>query len=183
MTSAFKRVKVQLNDIAKAERAFDRERRKKCDWEDPEDVALYKQEQYQALRLAVLNELVPTRVCPGPCGQLRLSSREWVVSTDRKAAMCRRCFHNRYNKPGGAQILDLVLFPATMTRYKLDGGSLTLARVKTELSVRAFAHRAGWSLSYQRKLEDVSSTVNEATARAIITVLQECGVTTKDILQ
>lgn len=182
MDNQFKRVRKQLDDAERAERAHEREIRRKCDWEDPEDVAAYRQEKHAETRLAVLNELVPTRVCPGPCGQLRLSSREWVVSKDRRAAMCRRCFHNRYSKPGGVQVLDLTLFPTVVTRYKLDGEALTRARAATKLSVRAFAHKAGWSLSYQRKLEAAAETVNEANAKTIITVLQDCGVITKDVL-
>lgn len=182
MTNQFKRAREQLSNAEKAEKAHLREVLKKCDWEDPEDVALYLQEKYLAKRLAVLNELVPTRICP-ECKQLRLSSREWVVRKDRKGALCRRCFHGAENKPGAKQLLNLVLFPKVVTRYKLDGGALTQARAKTGLSVRAFAHKAGWSLSYQRKLEDISETINEDNAKAIITVLQECGVTTKDTLQ
>ncbi len=79
--------------------------------------------------------------------------------------------------------MDVTLFPEVVTRFKLSGGALTSARLKANLSTAAFAQRAGWSLSYQRKLEGQSDTVNEETARTIIQVLQEHGVTTKDTLQ
>jgi len=77
--------------------------------------------------------------------------------------------------------MDAVIFPESETRFVIDHRAMTLALSKTGLSTREFARRAGWSRSYQRKIEsgDVR-TVTEENAKVILQVLREAGVRTRD---
>lgn len=180
MSEEFKRARGILDSTEQARRAHARELLKKCDWSNPEDYAEYKSDKYLSKRLAVLDNLVPTRRCPA-CSDIKLSSREWVVNADKTAAMCRKCFHGQKTNPTEQQTMDIAIFPQTITRYRLDRDALTRARCAAGLSPGAFARRAGWSLTYQRRLEENVETVDADKVTVILTVLKESGVMTKDL--
>jgi hypothetical protein len=50
----------------------------KCEWNNPAERAAFIREQLREQRLAWLDLLVPTRVCPS-CGQIKTSSRSWCI--------------------------------------------------------------------------------------------------------
>ena len=75
------------------------------------------------------------------------------------------------------------VFVEKEVRYKIDGAALLASRAAVKLSRRTFAKRAGWSVSWQQKLEtgDVM-TVAQETAEVILLTLQEAGSTIKEEL-
>ena len=104
-----------------------------------------------------------------------------MIDRRESQAACRSCFQRLYPDPRKVVTMDARIFPKSETRFTVDAASLLSAIAKTGLSTREFARRAGWSRSYQRKLEagEIRS-VTEANADVILTVLREAGVTTKD---
>ena len=78
--------------------------------------------------------------------------------------------------------MDVTLFPECIVRYSIDSKAIRLARGKAGLSMREFSRRCGWTDGYQRKIED-GGTISEETAKAILQVLREAKVVTKDVLQ
>jgi len=181
MKNEFKDAKHRLHDLHIAEEEWERLLQSRCDWDDPEDVSHYRSTSRFQLRMDTLEKLVPSRVCPR-CRHLKLKSRSWVLSKSRKAIICRSCFFRSFPVRNEVITMDVVLFPEIITRFSIDRKALLRARLRSGLSVREFARRAGWSEGYQRKLESSTSSVSEETAKTLLQVLREASVVTKDIL-
>ena len=160
-----------------------KEKFKRCDWADATDVAFYVQDMRSEERKRVLDELVPKRICPY-CSNLKINSKSWVVSKDKKKAMCRGCFMRKVpdRKLVASSRVDLQIFTPQL-RYRVDGHKIMLARSRADVSAYEFASHAGWASSYQYKLEDGTvRTVSAESAETILEVLARFGYYTKDEL-
>lgn len=158
-----------LAGAEKADAAHQRHTERKCDWDDPTDVALYRSELRGEDRQSLLDALVPDRYCP-LCQQLFIESRQWVLSKNRTKAMCRSCYQTRLHGEGS---YSLDIFSNPELRYTVDGKKLVESRQALGVSQRKFAEKAGWSHGYQHKLESGPiRTVSAAAADTVIEVLQ-----------
>lgn len=138
---------------------------RKCDWADPDEVALYKERVRLEVRLAAIDQV--KRVCPN-CGEVKEDPRQWVVKEDGSEVLCRSCFQVQSGRPPGE------IFSSKSVRYTLDPEQFSLARTRTRMSQRTFAERAGWSQPYQCALESGKyDTISEETAETILQVLRE----------
>lgn len=161
-----------------------KEREAKCDWGDPTDVLFYLAELRHTERNRVLDSLVPKRICPS-CGAVKCLSKSWVVSKDKKRAICRSCYMRKVpcKDLDETSKIPHSIFGEAEIRYKFDGTKFALARVYAEISAREFASFAGWSQSYQYKLESGKvASVNAETAETIMEVFARFGFYTKDEL-
>jgi len=179
----FKDASLRLQDYQNKVAQYERELGKKCDWENPEDVALHKHEMRFADRVDLLNLLVPNRICP-LCEKLRISSRSWVIKIDKKLAICRSCFQrNIPDKKVKRMEISRSLFSNITYRFDIDAFGLQAAREEANISEWEFARRMGWSHSYQCKIESGQvKTVDLITAESILGVFRENGFITKDCL-
>lgn len=166
-----------LAAIERAESDYLAELNRKCDWDDPNDVAQYRKEERMRVRNEILARVAPTRKCP-VCQQLKLDSVGWVISANCRKAMCRSCYFRKW--PEVVVNTPARLF-AEERRFAVDGTAIKSLREKIGCSVREFCRRAGWSRAYQRKIEAGEiRTVGDDTASVMLTVFKELGVTTRD---
>ena len=176
--SMFEDAKAILAGEAKARAELEKELARKCDWDDAEDVQLHRSEERMRERLALLEKLVPKRICVR-CGSGPFpDSRSWVINKSKKVAVCRRCFST---PPARLVVLDFTkLFGDAEVRYPLDGRVLVRMRESMGLTQSKFAELAGWSRVYQHKLEgDCVHTVSSEVAEVIVQVLRE--MSSKDV--
>lgn len=157
-----------LRDLEKAEEL------PSTNWDDPEDVAEYRRKQRQVFR----EQHIPhDRKCPS-CGLVVANLRSWVLSAGKP--ICRSCFHSNSKKKGRSRV-DAKIFSDPELRFPVNRAALISARQIAGLSKSEFAKKAGWSRSWQQKLENGSAkTVSEETVDVIMEVLSEHGVSTLD---
>lgn len=149
---------------------------RKCDWDDPDDVRVHRKIIRREKRESLLAELVPDRMCPG-CHEVRPSSRQWIVSLDEEVVICRSCYH-RAKEEVSLQDIGEEIFTEEL-RFIIDGRRLARLR---NISIREFAKRAGWTHTYQIRLESKVASVDSDVASTILEVLRSCGIVTKDCL-
>jgi len=181
--SMFRDARDQLQAIELAEKKFQRELFKKCDWNDPKDVAHYKKLKRIDARNRVIKRLCPDRKCPS-CGRIVLQTNSWVINKKESEAICRSCYFRLINNqvPDKVQELNYNIF--IPERYSINGQLLLQTREKTELSLKEFARLAGWGRSYQTKLENNEiKSISGDIVNILIAVLNDNGVTTLDTLK
>jgi len=172
-----------LEGLRLAENYYSVERFKKCDWDDPDDVSLYKSQKRIARRDETILRLCPDKRCPS-CGRIVLQSARWVISKDRNKVICKSCHQRLMNNkaPDSVEVFEYSIF--TPERYSINPQLLVQAREMSGLSLREFARRAGWGRSYQQKIEDGTiKTVSIDVVNILICVLNDSNVTTLDSLK
>lgn len=178
---SFKDVKKHFVGLKSIERRIKFNR---CEWDDPAEVALYARIARSSERNAQLDKLVKNRVCP-VCECLKIHSRSWVINKEGTEAICRACFY-RCNPPGDVDKtskIDVSIFSEKHVRYRVDHSKFTRARSVIRIGVAEFARNAGWSTSYQYKLEDGSvKTISADVADVILEVFARFGYFTNDEL-
>jgi DNA-binding XRE family transcriptional regulator len=177
----FKDAKSILDEAKRIEQYEERRRSRKCDWKDLADVAEYRKDQRYEEREKIILSVAPDRKCPS-CSRLVMELSRWVVSKSEKSACCRSCWDR--NKKSQAiekpkQFSRLIFRPDI--RCSIDRLAFLAAREEAGLTQSEFARRAGWSRSYQRKIEDgIVATVTVDTAETILVVLSEAKLDTPD---
>lgn len=168
----FEEARDVLAGLARANEELQRELGRKCDWDDPSDVAEHRADSRAKDRLAILDRLVKDRICPN-CGRGPLTdSQQWAVNYKKMMAVCRSCVGKTKTLPSEADLKSL--FGPVVKRYPLDGSVLLKLREGIGLTQREFARRAGWSAPFQCQLEiGEYHTVTEECATAIYQVLSE----------
>jgi len=138
-----------------------------CNWKDPEDIAEIR--RVKAIRRR-MSKVPQDGLCP-LCGRPVVFSGSWVLKGD---PCCRSCYHRRVKTTLETFNKDMIL--AEHVRYEMDHEVLVEARTFAGLSQREFAKQAGWTRSYQRKLETGGfQTVTDETMDVIFTVLAKFG--------
>jgi hypothetical protein len=138
-----------LAGVEEAQEKLRRDLERACDWENPEDVALYKKEKREGERRALLDRLVPDRKCR--CGVVVEQLSAWAINRSKTLAMCRSCYHSIESTD---QPMDVSkIFHTPIVRYGYDGEAIAIARKALGVNRRRFAYLAGWTYSYQQKLE------------------------------
>ena len=154
-------------------RWLEREIRRKADWFDPEDVAAWKKMERRKHRDRVLDRLLgKERRCPR-CGEQKIGPRQWVKQRGKDRIICRSCFQKLTPKSAGFMVPS---FARMVKYYVFDVEIFLQARVDSGLTMKEFARRAGWSYTYQRKIEhgDVKK-IDEAKLCTMIQVFHEQG--------
>lgn len=185
MENIFKQAKEILDGQKTAERIHEKEIRSDAiDWDDPFGVSEYYAIKNFQKRKDTIDAMVPTHICPF-CNKLVLSYRSWVISKDRKSICCRKCFHTGMVVTG-RKIIDArgrKIFGAHIPRVEFDGFQLICARELIGIKASAFAHMAGWSTSYQQKLENGTvKSVSLNVAEIILDTLEKFKCVTGDSL-
>lgn len=142
-----------------ANRKLERSKLAKCDWKDPEEVAMYQSERNLQARMKYIYELAPKLHCP-LCGRGPLiASTEWIVNVHQDSAMCRRCFHTLRNYTPNNNV-DLskdemfsLLFRFANISYYVDGHRLRMLRAFYGVNAAQLADKCGWSAAYQSSIE------------------------------
>lgn len=180
-----------LQGIKDAEDQLQRMITKECDWTDPEDRRGTRTDQRAAIRREELDHIAPERICPR-CENRFLRSRSWVVvgtksHTEKRIAICRTCFFRLQMSEKVHRLRDLMEFneglfsePVSFLRFGLNGARLVELRFAVGMGAAEFARRAGWSRSYQRKLEQSTISVSEETKEVVLQVLRESGEVGED---
>jgi hypothetical protein len=172
--SMFRDARDTLKGLEIAERQFQREQFKLCDWNDPEDVAYYRKQKSVEKRNKFLNRKYPDRRCPS-CGRITLSVSQWVINKRERTAICKSCFKRlKYNHPRkDALFIDEKIFKPE--RYSIDAYEFTKLRMEKNIGMGEFGKIAGWGKSYQQKLENgwVKTVANDCM-NSIISILGEC---------
>lgn len=185
----FKEARRRLDAIRAAEEQLRKAKERKCDWDDPLDISLYKGLKRIESRTATVKRLSPSFQCPS-CHGTYYSHRSWVIAKDKSAAMCRGCYiswkedqFKKLERLGKVKFVDAEVFPDVEPRYVISSFQLNKARVAAGISCKGFAKRCGWTYVHQWKLEnDAQHTVSRETAERIIEVLEELGIFLNDIL-
>lgn len=167
-----------IEGIRLAEAEFDRHRSYECEWAEENDRKLFYTDQRSVKRQEELDSIVPHRTCES-CSKRHLDSRSWVVI--KQTAICRSCFFRRLIKERTSLLVHkpkgkLFGKEVVIVRYPLNGEELIKQRKAFKLSSYEFARLAGWSRSYQRKLEGETVSISKDTKEVIETVLREAGV-------
>ena len=95
------------------------------------------------------------------------------------AFVCRTCWTNQRVRitEGVPEVkidIDKCGVAFSVTRYKIDGIYLAASRTALGLTGKEFAEKAGWSRSYQSRIENELQDVAEGTFLTIQQVLREC---------
>lgn len=172
-------------ELSKAEAQFERFMRRKCDWDDPDDVNLYRRSIRAEDRRAILDRLVPDRRCPS-CRTVVVNSRSWVINKRRTKVRCRSCWSIMFLEPKLEEEGRLKRIRVKQAiaraggdepRFTFNGVALETAIQMADMTKAHFSRRAGWSASYTQKLVNGRvRSVNADTAKVILTVLAEGGV-------
>jgi hypothetical protein len=181
----FKDAKDILEGQKAAEAVFAKQMRSDAvDWDDPFNFSEYYAIKNFQKRKDLIDSMCPTHICPF-CNKLVLSYRSWVISKDRKKICCRRCFHTGMIVTA-KKIIDCRsrrIFGAHVPRVEFDGHQLICAREMIGIKASAFAHQAGWSASYQQKLENGTvKSVTLSVAETILDTLERFRCVTGDSL-
>lgn len=151
---------------------------RKCEWENPVDVAAWRSSVGLKDRIRILDSVVPNRVCG--CGRMVLSPRSWVIKKDGSGAQCRSCYYSceEWIDAGvNVEVLDTSIIGDLVPRYEIKGAVICEVRRRCGVSCVKFAERCGWGTSYQRKLEcGKFKTVSADTAEILLRVFAEIGV-------
>lgn len=152
---------------------------KKANWDSPEDVALYTSIARMTRRRAILQELVPDKICPlckeGPFPE----SKQWVVNVKEKVAVCRSCWVSS-RKSRGVFALDIFGLPEL--RYPVDGARLQAAREEIGVTMSRMSAKMNWSEAYWSRLENgYVRTIDEDTAKRIVELFKSMGLEVKAI--
>lgn len=167
----FAAAKAVLTAHDKAMETLRRELAEKCDWDDPEDVAVYRSSVRSKDRAKILDLLVPSRACPY-CFKVHTSSKAWVINKKHTVACCRSCYSG--NLPDKQDII--LLFTLPVIRLEFDYNLFFEMRARSGLSQSRFAELAGWSQQYQNKLENgYVKTIDIEKAEMILQVFKEAG--------
>jgi len=156
----------------------------KVEWGDPAEVAFHLQKMRLEDRLSLLNQIVPKRICP-ICECIKINTSSWVVSKDHTKAICRSCFQRKLPDKDldKSSKLDCKLFAGMKIRYVLSHSEITRARFIIRISANEFARQAGWTATYQYKLEDGSvKSITSEVAETILEVFLRFGYYTTDEL-
>ena len=165
-----------LEGIRLAELQLEKTKNFECSWDNENDVALLKSDKRTKMRVELLDKLVPKRLCM-LCDQRFLNLQSWIVV--KETAVCRSCFFRRLARNASEvlakNIIGVELFgeSATVIRYPLNRRVLIERRKAIGVSAAEFARLAGWSRSYQRKLESITASVGIDTKEVIETVFLE----------
>ena len=187
MANQFKDAARAAEGVEAAEAALVRELRRKCDWDDPEDRAFHQRQRRSGDRLRSLKALGFSGRCPY-CKRGRVARRMVIITCEggEKIVACRSCAVDAKRTAEREELADQVgsleVFPTAEIRFTVDGVALARARSFAGLSCRGFAQLAGWTASYQRKLEGPVRSVKREVAETILTVLVERGHITADNL-
>ena len=182
--NVFRDAKNTLAELERANREHQRLLNRRCDWDDPSDVAEYRKEERRDERREILDRLVPSRFCP-ECDDIKPGLRQWVIAADQSAAICRSCHQRRFGVKGVIVNLQIRLLGDRFVRYEIKPDMIRKARARTGLSIREFARQAGWSKSYQTKIEKLDGgvqTLSVDSVRVLFTVLRENGVIPQDVI-
>ena len=125
----------------------------------------------------------PGLVCPECCTK-QTSESNFVITRDRDVK-CRMCFHARKGKTMPlVETKDGVIQGSVFKRserMELDWEMLVEVRELVGITKPLFARRAGWSRSYQQKLETGQvKTVSRDQAELIMRIIRAAGAQTLD---
>lgn len=184
-------VEQKLKGLEAAEKRHDRFVRRRCDWDDPTDVAYMKRMDRNDVRQALLDKLVPDRKCP-LCKEMVLKSQSWVVNKTRRKAICRSCWNITVLNPkfvrgegedgihgmGYIQLKRIFAITGERKRVAFNCVALSQAIQIAGHTKASFSRRAGWSGPYTSQLlnPERTRTVSADTARVILQVLAERDV-------
>lgn len=155
------------NRLKEIEHAEEKEQKRKdrlnsrlCDWNDEEDVLIYRRNKRREKREEILQLHLVDRKCPR-CKQVITHSRNAVVikkDQDIQSVTCRSC-HFKTLDPN-RDVLDKSLLEDLLTgkavRYTISRRVFLEICVWTSVSSREIARRCGWGQGKQRQLEDGS---------------------------
>lgn len=180
----FTKAKDAIAGLAQAEAEKARHDKELCSWEDPSDVAFYRSEKKQRERERMIRRVSPKMNCP-MCKEVEPNIRQWIVSRDRSRTMCRKCFYKlQHNPPPSGKIKTMLPLAKHEPRFIVDDELLTDLIDKTGISSRHFARLAGWSASYQQKLENGSiNSVSEENLGILVKVFEKLGIQFDQLLE
>ena len=218
VTGIFRDAKDVLDGLAWAEKYRDGSRRK-CDWDNRDEVNLYCQELRRKRREQRLENMVPSRVC-WRCRLFKPHSADWVHITDirerhllrilrarrsgsveklpsltaaaevtletakslnpdySRPFVCQTCWkaERRRIKEGRPPMeinIDELAKEIVIRRFAVNGIALAASRTALGMTAAQFARKAGWSRSYQTRIENELADIPEGTWDTIKQVLQE----------
>lgn len=175
----YKDAKNQLKDVKAAEEQDQKDRLKITETRD--DWRLNKKLEAHEEKWTLLEKLTKGFRCP-KCKKIIVNLRSWMINRRKTKALCRSCYHRVKHNPKRKEHLhmDIEIFEEE-SRYKLSPNHLIAARNETGLTQKEFALQAGWSRSYQSKLEGgMFLTVSTDTRAVILGVLKRFNITTRD---
>ncbi len=177
----FKKAKDVLTGIKMAEEFKERFDTRKCDWEDPLDVAVYRSIKAQEDRRRIIQGITADMSCP-ECEEKVYMLSQWVLSRDQKNTICRSCHSRLLNNPIPKKpIVHTISIFTKEIRFEIDAMLFAAARAGVA-SQREFSRLAGWTRAYQRRLEGGEvKTVNEETMKTIISVFTKFNVSFPEI--
>lgn len=169
----YKKHKDLLEGLDKAESAEKDLRNRKADWSDKEDVNTYTRGKRLHKRL---KRIPMNRICPS-CRRLVVNPGSWCI---RGIVQCRMCRHKPAMNIKDVQRVKSKVF-SPIIRYEIYGGQLIRTRGLLGINRKKFSILAGWSVTYQQKIETELVTVNVDTFDTICIVIKESGGNPADI--
>lgn len=178
----YRNLRIVLDDHQAKENQLEAEKLQKCDWKDPLDRKLYLQDRRGEKRRKLVNRLAPKSVCPY-CGRFVMSLRSWVVSKKDDDICCRSCFASGQGEVSEQKThYNREVFGDPIYRIGFNGFQLAAIREDMGIKLSSFARTAGWSNSYQHKLENKVKTISLEVAEVVVQTLERFGCTTDDCL-
>lgn len=143
------------------------------DFKDQKEKNEYYREQARKKR----DSLLPAnRICP-KCELPKLDSRSWVCREG--LAICRSCNYQLILLKKGKK-MDLneawakAFTPIVVTRYKVDGQALRIARESIKVAMRSFAKLCGYSVSWVNELErGATTTITEEMYKKFVAAFEQ----------
>lgn len=123
-------------------------------WSDYDELIVYLKLRHGAKRSAVLDKVVPNRICP-ECGEIEARDSHWRVDKWHSSAICWDCHRSNHNYrtinsqfyPGydELEIMTLMkqMFHTPQIRYKINGENLGKMRSILGVTQKALANAIG----------------------------------------
>ncbi len=168
------------SDISIADQQYRKDVHAKTDGSS-EDRADLRKEKVRQRRWRTIDRNTKGRRCP-QCRQIILKMSSWIINRKKRVILCKSCYYSKMNNPLREEEfhLTITIFESE-NRYKIYPNELIQARTEANLTQARFAKVAGWTRSYQAKLESGAfKTVSEEKRNTILEVLKRHKVFTED---
>jgi len=128
--------------------------KKEVTWSDYDELIVYLKLKHAAKRSAVLNKVVPDRICP-ECKEIEVRDSHWRVDKWHASAICWDCHRRNHNYrtinskfyPGNDELEVMALmrqiFHSPQVRYKIDGENLSKMRGILGVTQKSLADAIG----------------------------------------
>lgn len=182
-SNEFKRAKNILAGHSAEEKRHEKFIKRVCDWDNPDDVNDWRNDERDKERSEIIDRLAPKRICRCGRGPI-VENSGWILSRINSLVICRSCFHLLQRERMDDDPRDIpsesehfgIVHPEPSRSFLLDGAEIIRFREEYGITQKEFAIRFGWSQSSQYAMESGDRRFMDAElSQMVLDVITEIG--------